>query len=146
MVNGHGGDRQPRNPAPTSGPGAASRRTDGGPGSARQPIRRIPGQPFGQGQALMQQQSAAPMQANGTRGPADTAAGPGGLEATLREGVFGPSRRPNEPATAGAPMGPGAGADQPVLDEDPDMMLRALYANFPHPDIEALLVRRNRGR
>ena len=53
-------------------------------------------------------------------------------ERALQEAIlFGP-----------APLGPGGGPDAPVLDEDPDMVLRALYANFPHPDIERLLLRR----
>ena len=30
MANGRGGYRQPSNPAPVSGPGALSKRTDGG--------------------------------------------------------------------------------------------------------------------
>ena len=32
MPNGHGGYRKPEHPAPASGPGRLSKRTDGGPG------------------------------------------------------------------------------------------------------------------
>lgn len=46
-----GGYRQPSKPAATSGPGALSQRTDGGPGSAKiplkQPIRRLPDADYG---------------------------------------------------------------------------------------------------
>jgi hypothetical protein len=46
-----GGYRQPSKPAATSGPGSLSERTDGGPGSAKiplkQPIRRLPDADYG---------------------------------------------------------------------------------------------------
>ena len=42
-----GGYRKPENPAPSSGPGALSQRTDGGPA---QGAKYIPGLPYGQGQ------------------------------------------------------------------------------------------------
>ena len=51
-----GGYRQPSNPAPVSGPGALSARTDGGAGSSKQPIRRIPGQAYGEGKAFFKKQ------------------------------------------------------------------------------------------
>ena len=47
-----GGYRQPSNPAPVSGPGALSARTDGGAGNSKQPIRRIPGQAYGEQREL----------------------------------------------------------------------------------------------
>ena len=56
-----GGYRQPNKPAAVSGPGALSARTDGGAGSSTQPIRRIPGQQYGEGKALVEQQQAAPL-------------------------------------------------------------------------------------
>jgi len=42
-----GGYREPSNPAPVSGPGALSQRTDGGP---TQGAKYISGLPYGQGQ------------------------------------------------------------------------------------------------
>ena len=53
-----GGYRKPTNPAPVSGPGALSQRTDGGP---TQPATYISGLPQGEGQATYDQQLAAPM-------------------------------------------------------------------------------------
>ena len=55
MANGHGGDRVPANPAPVSGPGAMSRRTDG------QGARYMSGGQYGEGQELMDLQTSAPM-------------------------------------------------------------------------------------
>lgn len=82
MANGHGGYRQPTNPAPVSGPGALSRRTDGpmhGP---------VPG-------------AAAP-------GGAEAQVAPGPDLSSLVP-LDAPSGRPEEPITAGVPFGPGAG-------------------------------------
>ena len=53
-----GGYRKPNNPAPVSGPGSLSQRTDGGP---TQPATYIPGLPQGEGRATYDQQVAAPM-------------------------------------------------------------------------------------
>ena len=47
--------------------------------------------------------------------------------------VFGPTGRPNEPATAGL-------ANQGMVNpDDPDMMLKAIYQMFPHPSLARLL-------
>lgn len=116
---------QPQNPAPVSGPGALSRRTDGGPGNAAQPISAAPGQPFGDRGAQEAQQQAARMAGQ-----------------PQRPDVFGPSTAPDEPITAGVGIGPGPGPRQPSLPPDPDMMLRAIYSMYPHPDLERLLKRR----
>jgi hypothetical protein len=52
---------QANKPAMTSGPGALSRRTDGGPAS-KQAIRYVSGMPnYGDAQALMDMQASAPM-------------------------------------------------------------------------------------
>ena len=56
MANGHGGYRRPTNPAPVSGPGALSRRTDG-----RQPTRSLPNAKYGENAAFEAAQGAAPM-------------------------------------------------------------------------------------
>jgi len=56
-----GGYRKPNDPAPVSGPGALSQRTDGGP---TQPATYIPGLPYGQGQETYNNQVAAPMAGN----------------------------------------------------------------------------------
>jgi len=55
MAEGQGGYRQPSNPAPVSGPGALSQRTDG------QGARYMSGGQYGEGQELMELQTSAPM-------------------------------------------------------------------------------------
>lgn len=139
-----GGRRVPNRPAAASGPGRMSQRTDGGPASSSQPIREIPADDFhGQRQQLTQQQSSAPLRAGGPDAPAPPPPGQGpepqrGSAAPLD--VFGPSERPEEPPTEGAPLGPGKGRAQ-LLPDDPYQSLRAVYAVKPHPDIAALLER-----
>lgn len=92
---GHGGYRKPNNPAPVSGPGAKSQRTDGGPADT-QAAKYVSGLPYGEGQAMMETQQAAPMAA---AAPAPAPIVP----------LNAPSQRPDEPVTAGADAGPGPG-------------------------------------
>lgn len=54
--SGHGGYRQPANPAPVSGPGRLSKRTDRG-----QPVRVAPGGDYGDRQDMVALQKAAPL-------------------------------------------------------------------------------------
>lgn len=82
MANGHGGYREPTNPAPVSGPGALSQRTDG---ALHAPVP-------------------------GTVGPAgEPAAAPMGPDLSTLTPFGAPSELPDEPITAGLPGGPGAG-------------------------------------
>ena len=105
MANGHGGSRTPANPAPVSGPGAMSRRTDGGPA---QPARYMAGGDYGDGQAMMDLQTSAPMSASPTPQTRAQSAGAGqGVAAPVPLGA--PTQRPDEPVTEGNPMGAGAG-------------------------------------
>jgi len=70
---GKGGYQAPANPAPVSGPGSLSRRTDGGPGS-KQAQRYIAGMPnYGDGQDMMQIQGGAPMAATPSPTPVSAA-------------------------------------------------------------------------
>lgn len=91
---GKGGYQAPNNPAPVSGPGALSQRTDGGPADT-QAAKYVSGLPYGEGQAMMAQQQAAPMAAAGMPAPAPIVP------------LNAPSQRPEEPVTAGANAGPG---------------------------------------
>lgn len=101
-----GGYRQPAEPAAVSGPGALSQRTDGGPG-ASQPASRLPDAKYGEQQAFQELQAAAPIAAApGT--PAPPAPAEAGPEAVP---FSAPTSRPDEPVTAGADAGPGAGQD-----------------------------------
>lgn len=106
-----GGKRTPRNPAPVSGPGQLSRRTDGGP---QQVQTRMSGMAYGENMEFEAMQASAPMSASptamspGARQRRASAAGrqAGGMGATP---LFSPTQRPDEPVTAGAPFGPGDG-------------------------------------
>ena len=108
MAKQQGGYRRPANPAPVSGPGKLSRRTDGGPSSksAVQGVREMSGGgKYGERKALEEAQSGAPMAGNQmpTQSPVMSAV-PSGPPVT---GLFDPSQRPNEPVTSGLPVGPG---------------------------------------
>lgn len=94
MANGHGGYREPANPAPVSGPGAKSQRTDGH--LKGQPIRDLPDAKYGEGQAFREAQQAAPM-----------SAGPD-LSSVIPFGA--PTQRPDEPVMSGLPTGAGGGS------------------------------------
>ena len=127
-----GGLREPAKPAAVSGPGALSQRTDGGPGSSTQPIRRIPGVAYGEQSALSAQQAAAPLPAqNGPSLGGQIPTGP------MRPDVFAGTERPNEPVTEGVPIGMGS---MPI-EEVPsvNVLLAALYQVNPHPAIAELL-------
>ena len=111
MANGQGGKRTPRNPAPVSGPGQLSQRTDGGP---QQTLANMTGMPYGENAEFNTMQAAAPMSAAGQTTaraprPKQSRSGGGGVP------LFSPTQRPDEPVTAGAPFGPG---DGPTMGSD----------------------------
>jgi len=106
VANGHGGMRTPANPAPVSGPGALSQRTDG------QPARYASGMPYGDGQDFYDIQTSAPMAstdnvAAGKRVARRSSQSVAGTAPVTP--LFAPTERPEEPVTAGAAMGPGPG-------------------------------------
>lgn len=100
MADGHGGYRKPNHPAPASGPGAMSQRTDGGP-SDRQAMRDIPNAAYGEQKAMTEIQGGAPM-----------AAAP--MPQAIPLGA--PTNRPDEPVTAGNPYGAGVGPEAAGVD------------------------------
>lgn len=105
---GKGGYQRPTSPAPVSGPGALSQRTDGGPGGT-QAARYISGLDYGQGQQMMDIQQSAPMAASGAA-PAPSSAGAAmPQEAAPVVPLSASSLRPDEPVTHGADVGPGPG-------------------------------------
>lgn len=139
MANGHGGYRRPSDPAPVSGPGALSRRTDGGP---TQPVQIAPGGAYGDRKEMQSIQSGAPMAGGGptpTPAPFDS-----------------PSSRPDEPVTAGADAGAGIGpaaagiqSDMAISNEQLRPFVRSLelVANLPGSNAETRsLVRRLKAR
>jgi hypothetical protein len=92
-----GGYQKPSNPAAVSGPGALSRRTDGGP----QAIQAIPaGGKYGERKAMQEMQSSAPMAGN-----------PSPVRQSPLTELFAQSERPAEPVTAGAIGGLGPGPE-----------------------------------
>lgn len=128
-----GGYRAPENPAPVSGPGAASQRTDGGPGSDTQPIRVPSGGPYGQRQMLEQAQRDIPLPDTSglpsTPG-APTGSPPGSPPGGARQDPFGPSLRPGEPGDTGI-------NGRPNLDTL--VVLRMLYSQRPSYVLRAMI-------
>jgi hypothetical protein len=128
----HGGYRKPASPAPVSAPGAASSRTDGGPS---QPVRPIPssgpGSTIGDRQASVDLQQGAPLAAGGDVQPMAVPVQQGPMPAGAPAAdPFGPSRRPGEPVTAGAMLGPGA---TPNPQENLRDKIGAWYAETGNP-------------
>lgn len=124
-----GGYRTPASPAPVSGPGALSQRTDGG-----QPIRDLPDARYGESADFVAQQQGAPL-AQAT-GPSDvpmprTGASitepsvPAGPPAELTP-LFAPTARPDEPVTAGSPLGAGPGPSPVGIMAQPGSLSDAL--------------------
>ena len=127
-----GGNQPPARPAAVSVPGSG-RRTDGGPGSKKQPIRVPSGGAYGERQAAEQQQAGAPMAGGGPAMPG--AAGPSPQGGPPQGGgAFGPTQRPNEPNT----QMPGVQQQNPLA-TNPQAALRVLYARFPNPAIKRLM-------
>lgn len=102
MADGHGGYRAPANPAPVSGPGQHSARTDGGPAKMD-----LPNAKYGEAQAFRDAQ-----QGESFGNPAGSAAsGTPGIPMPTPLGA--PSAMPDQPVTSGADAG--AGPDSGAL-------------------------------
>jgi hypothetical protein len=128
MAEGRGGYRQPSNPAPVSGPGAMSRRTDG------QGARYMAGGEYGEGQEMMDLQTSAPM-SQASEGRAATPRARGGRQAAPEAArptpLFAPTERPDEPITAGAPFGPGPGPAETLQMSKPVNNLEVVAKYLP---------------
>ena len=101
----------PQNPAGTSGPGALSKRTDGGPAQA---LQALPDAKYGENsqfQALQQgaSLSASPNPTQGMGGGVDLGSLPPNPAASQVTPLSAPSGRPDEPVTSGAALGAGPG-------------------------------------
>ena len=121
-----GGYRQPANPAPVATP-QGGQRTDGGPGSSKQPLRRLPDADYGANKAFVEQQQASPLPSQ---------------QSIVTPNIFAPTERPTEPITEGVPVGPGSSGVR--LTDNVDMMLQAMYEINPSPVILELINNRNR--
>jgi hypothetical protein len=124
---GKGGYQRPTSPAPVSGPGSLSQRTDGGPAD-KQAARYISGLPYGQGNEMMATQMAAPMEATSNPSPASASqiaqAGQQQQAQPASEPMpivplSAPTQNPNEPVTSGVDAGMGPGMDSLGL-QSPD--------------------------
>jgi hypothetical protein len=143
-----GGYRKPGSPAPVSGAGALSARTDGGPAD-KQAIRNLSNLPYGEGQEFQSIEGAAPMEA--APQPSMSAAPIREAAQQTPQGVplqdFTTDSQTSHPVTAGIDMGPGPGSfampaafapgDKPlksnpvVLKYLPDLMAAARTPNAP---------------
>ena len=114
---GSGGYRAPNNPAPVSGPGAMSARTDGG----HQAIAQLANAKYGEQSAFRQIQQGAPVasgvQPHAGPPPSAFAQAAGGGGGTQPVPFSAPTQRPGEPVTAGAASGAGPGVE--ALDTSP---------------------------
>jgi hypothetical protein len=93
----HGGYRTPSHPAPVSGPGAHSARTDRGPKQYN-----ITGGGYGDAQEFQQQQASSPL-APKPGAPGGTAPAPVAMPTPMHA----PSEYADQPVTAGADAGMG---------------------------------------
>jgi hypothetical protein len=124
MADNRGGYRKPSNPAPVSGPGAMSKRTDG-----KQGARYVSGLPYGEGQDFYDLQTSAPMAGGGTTAQAPQGSGASGNVSPVVP-FNAPTQYPNEPVTAGADIGAGPGMSALPPTQTPDQ-LRTLRAALP---------------
>jgi hypothetical protein len=137
MAGQQGGYRQPSNPAPVSGPGALSQRTDGGAIDGMQPASQapkyMPGLGYGKGGENMANQQAAALAGNPTPSvPTPT------VQAIP---LSAPTMRPNEPVTAGIDRGPGPGSEAiqiPNMAQNPSHTIKTLAAQDPSGEADML--------
>jgi len=113
-----GGYRQPNKPAAVATP-QGGQRTDGGPGSKKQPLRRLPDADYGQNKEFVAQQQAAPL--------------PVANNQVESPNIFAPTERPGEPVTTGLPIGEGVGPR--ALPDNTDVILQAMYQINPSSNI-----------
>lgn len=111
-----GGYQQPSDPAPVSGPGALSQRTDGGPGAnggvsaPTSPTQNVNSNgTYGDAGDMQQIQGGSPMLSKDNLTP-----------------INAPTARPSEPITAGANSGPGINMQQAGIQTDDQMAMQAI--------------------
>lgn len=125
-----GGYRQPSSPAPVSGPGSLSKRTDSGPADSKQPIRVPTGGAYGDATQLQQAEQGAPMgaSAGGDAAPLGLLAG---LQIPAGPAFSAASQRPDVPVTDGAASGLGAGPEALGIPSQQDQDMQTLMAYLP---------------
>lgn len=133
--NQHGGYRKPANPAPVSGPGKLSRRTDG------QPLQQLPDAAYGEQKTFREIQSGAPM-AGGSTGGNPLPVTPLDMSGVVP--LSADSQFSDEPVTAGADAGPGPGSamlaaapPDPALQYSKSLLpVLTIAANMPFASVE----------
>ena len=122
-----GGYRQPNNPAPVSGPGMLSKRTDGGATEGMtQPQQQYTGFNYGEGGEIAAQQSSAPL------------AGSGFSDFKITP-LNAPTQRPNEGMTFGIPFGDGPDSlNLPNMQPDIFSVLKEVAQNDRSGDTELI--------
>lgn len=133
----------PARPAPVSGPGQLSKRTDGGPA---QKLRDLPDAQYGESKTFRDLQEAAPLAQTPQPGRATVTSGsPTGATPSVIP-LNAPSTRPDEPITAGSNFGPGPTPDALGLNSGPAMdyqsakdSLSAMAQASGSPEVNALL-------
>lgn len=123
-----GGYQPPTRPAPVSGPGRLSQRTDG-----RQAMQQLPDADYGEQATFRADQQAAPMAA--TPGPQQPTAQPPDLSRVVP--MNAPSQRPGEPVTHGAALGPGADESALGLNDNNDQGVQYLRKILPSLELLA---------
>lgn len=103
MAENRGGYRKPNNPAPVSGPGRLSRRTDGGP-MDKQPQRYMQGDGYGKSKELNELQAGAPLAAAASNNATPSVSR---KQVSMPTPLNAPTERPDEPITSGIAYGPG---------------------------------------
>ncbi len=112
------------------------------------PAAAAKGQQYGAATAQLAAQRAVPVARPSTdQMPAPTPGGappmPGGPMPGQITPLDAPSARPNEPITAGLPVGAGPGPEAlgplGMGGEDVGMELRAIYARFPNEELRTLI-------
>lgn len=117
MAENRGGYREPNNPAPVSGPGKFSRRTDGGPMDNTQPQRYMQGSAYGESKELNELQAGAPLA--GARSAKPLPPTRPSSAKPLPTSFNAPTERSDEPITTGAPIGEGSNRlDLPMTQSD----------------------------
>lgn len=137
-----GGHHPPKNPAAVSLPGKDSSRTDKAdgtknPSNATQAAQRIPGQTYGVGKQLMEQQQSAPLAAAPGSGIPSPAQGNGGNTTNNSTGQANLPFDPFAPSPNNA-TGPVVD-DEDIYIDNPDMFIAELARLVPHPDLLNLL-------
>lgn len=128
-----------------SGVGKGARRTDLDRAAKIQrqaKIQNAPGGAYGQRAELQGLASGAPM-AQAAPVPAGESMPMGGTPQVPTVGIFEPTRRPNEPITAGVDVGAGPGSEALMTPVDaPDQLAtfaRAMYMTNPTPQLRRIV-------